>query len=418
MEQLLRAFLRAQCRYMNPIRSFDFFQNYFETIKKISLYRDIETRLQIRAIQLILTFSVMWASIVWRLPRTPQYEYLRLVLFDFYGMNNFPPFHTFLVGGISLGMIYFYQQFYFDFYSNPIRALLCQMLLKNRRWFVFGDRSVSIRKWMMNTLHAYQEAAIAINLFLLVAYVQMLATLVRHPTFGWNWNTLAALILQHIFGFIFLASVSFGVSIGGLVMSIVVGTTKLFEVRHRALTKLLAKARGKRATWALLRYAQENVITLRYLGYENRFYGPMLTIFMLTNLPISGLLFVTAFGNIGRIQAVVAIAVGINQLFVIEIIHLLATRFSSKVHTSYREVLSRYLKVKQMPLRCRTHLVWNIQAFLTKNKYGINYTFGGSLGLISLLAFSKVFFKFILLYLLGIFEKCFTKKNCNNYAPT
>ena len=80
-----------------------------------------------------------------------------------------------------------------------------------------------------------------------------------------------------------------------------------------------------------------------------------------------------------------------GQITVIIFFHLVAAMVTNRLHRPYKVINSQFVRYKNHSLVNHVRIANNIQTFLVKKRYGINYKMLGKIfGLVSITAFLKV----------------------------
>lgn len=390
---------RALATQLHPYPSFEYYQSYLATIESINRHGDPVKRFQIRLIQFILIVISILYLVRILIPPTTEWVWLQVVSFDMEGYNHFPMVYHVIMGILFLSVVFIAEIFYFELYGNPMHDVLYECLVLDRRDFVFNNQTMQLRKFMVLLVRATRQSFTAIHLFVFGAIYQLGNALVHMSWFGLNATT-TMLVPVFILGALFFTFSNYiTLAICNLSLIIILGTSLIFQVRHKMMTQWLRPGGGGGGERRrVLRFVRDNIITLVYVGYENRFYGKMITLILCSHLPMNGMFIITSFrlASLNLYQSMAQMALAFNQMILLQAVHYLSARFSTRLHHNYPAVISLYVaNGPRWRLKDRLRVAHNIQAFWVEKHYGLTYGRANRhVGLITMMAFVKVLFLF------------------------
>lgn len=306
---------------------------------------------------------------------------IKQILFSKNGYQNFlPPYKYF--GFSAINTVKWFAWFMansLQFFTIVLRKLANQSVLIIFEIILFSFKDILAIYFLFYTLNylivnrSYFESYLE-QINPIILYLSLLLFITFLIIFGY----LLAMLFAHL-GILLL-------NLGSI--SILVIFIRYWQ-NSQFLKSILDQQKTYRSN-SLLKFLRFQRKTLILITSGNRFYGQAFLMFLLASFPVNCYLMVELFIN-GKWS--IFLFVGAQQQWIcIFLLHLILAKLNSKVFNSNKPLWKLYCQkcFHFRSIRVNLYLYHFIESMLTKNRYGISY---GRFGLVSMKSFIMVSFK-------------------------
>lgn len=381
---------------LNPVKSVRYLERHFQLLDSV-IIRHKPTKTYLRLIMLSLFISGLQQLMLYLWP--PNTYFKQIVYFDYLRMLGFAQELKLMAFGKTMLIVYYYHLFYFGKHSDGcglVRKVACY---QNDSFFIRKDFNrkkivdiirfdckrlfIALSCWIVivDLYIAYHEIE---NVFFLYHY--------KHILFS-TWKGFSNLIISQLCITNSLLAVGFISHILCIIFSVATIFTRIGYIHIKQMGNLIQwqHCHSPLAMVRLRLFTRLSTRILLHVLYNNPIYGQILASFIVVNCPINAYLMMSMFmGKIVGLQLYLAIPFVCYQLIIILLLHYLATKFTHHLHATSPNVLHIYIHNwhKSQTIRFRMKIANYIDAFHTKNRYGLTY--GKIGGLVTLNGLIKV----------------------------
>ena len=408
----LQFMVRSMISILIPYKPYTFFSLYTWTVEQIIFYRNRTVKLQFY----FLIFCCLYSSIIIFISsqfgehkRFESFILADMVLFTFEQQDNH--LHNILISFFSVS-IYLIKVLYLNV-NIHLMPLLQLFLIESKDKTIILNKIKQNNKFLKPILPIYRGQKVmsyhrnvthlitnSLEMFKSVAILQAIY-------YHWLFINLTIKYKKRLFGSLFgwclytfhwfnllIFDISIFTFVEVCINTASIGLSFLVYISIRFYQNILIlNQKCDNLRWKTVRiFIRNDLINFQNLFLLNQMFGPMLTIFILVNMPCNAFLmtrYIFKFDTFNIVTQVVGLAILGQQFLCLILFHLLAVNFSNRAHRStkhlFRLMTYEWNCIRLVPNRLKVNLT--ISRLHTTNRYGVTY---GKLSLITFQTFTRV----------------------------